>query len=72
MISLFIKGRTFSGGTLSVAELMISVLVLTGAWQLPLQSGRMKLRAGFSLSLTDSSHKNTPAGWPKTPSCAQG
>lgn len=37
VIFSFIKGRTFSGGTLLVAELIISVLVQTGEWQLPLQ-----------------------------------
>lgn len=37
MISPVIKGRTFSGGTLLVAELMISMLVQTGERQVPLQ-----------------------------------
>lgn len=37
VIFSFIKDRTFSGGTLLVAELIISVLVQTGEWHLPLQ-----------------------------------
>lgn len=53
---------------------MISVLELTGAWQLPLQwegvtQGRLLPK--FDCLPTDCTPKNPPAGWLKTPSCAQ-